>query len=209
MKTRILFFIIISITFLANGQTLEEATKALRKVKEVEQIDVLKTQYPKWTIYTDKTMYSDSSKFPAIINAKIGDIVLKQYNSKAPTYVIKVVKDQDEELCKVKYIYLDGSKLSTAKIDSIRTKIIDRYTKGEDFLALVKEYTMDGNPTGDLDWFAKGMMDEEFDSKVRNRKKGEIFTVDVNKNKWYYVVLKTHANKMEKARLAIMIKYNK
>jgi len=67
---------------------------------------------------------------------------------------------------------------------------------------------MDGNPTGDLDWFGKGMMVEEFDKAVRNRNKDEIFTVDVDNKKWYYVVLKTHDNKMEKAKISVMIKYS-
>ena len=207
MKT-VLLLLTLSISFTSNGQTLKEAKKALNKINSLEQIDELKKQYPNWTIIEDKTLLSDSSKFPNIIKAKVGDVVLKQYNAKAPTFVIKILAERDEELCKLKYIYLDGSKLSKSQIDSLRTIIVDRYNNGESFETLVKAYTMDGNPTGDLDWFSKGMMNAEFDSAVRNRKKDEIFSVDVDKKKWYYVVLKTHNNKVEKAKIAVMIKYS-
>jgi hypothetical protein len=50
-------------------------------------------------------------------------------------------------------------------------------------------------------------MVEEFDNIVRPRNKGEIFTLDVESENWYYVVLKTHENRMEKAVRSIMIKY--
>ena len=206
MKTVILLLALL-MPITSNGQTLKEVKKALKKINSLEQIDELKKQYPNWTIYDDKTMLSDSSKFPDIIKAKVGDIILKQYNSQAPTFVIKILAERDEELCKLKYIYLDGSKLSNSQIDSIRTVIFSRYNSGESFDTLVKAYTMDGNPTGDLDWFSKGMMNAEFDIAVRNRQKDEIFSVDVNKNKWYYVVFKTHNNKVEKAKIAVMIKY--
>ena len=55
----------------SNGQTLKEVKKALKKINSLEQIDELKKQYPNWTIYDDKTMLSDSSKFPDIIKAKV------------------------------------------------------------------------------------------------------------------------------------------
>lgn len=209
MKAVNILFITVLIALNANGQKLKEAAKALKKINSIEQIDALKTEHPEWNISDDITLYSDSNQFPNIIlMAKVGDIVVKQYNPQAPTYVAKIIKDQDVELCKVKYIYLNGSKLSALAIDSIRTQIIDRYRNGEDFEDLVKIYTMDKNPTGDLGWFYKGMMVEDFDSAVRGRKKGEIFTVDVIDNKWYYVVLKTYDNKVEKAKLAVKIKYD-
>src|SRR4051812_13053496 len=115
MKLIVILLLSISFVFTAEGQTLKESTKALKKIKSLDQIEALKTQHPNWDISVDKTMLSDSSSFPNIINAKMGDIVLKQYNAEAPTYVIKVIDNKDEELCKVKYIYLDGSKLSNAE----------------------------------------------------------------------------------------------
>jgi len=208
MKSFIILLITFFVSIVSNGQTLQEAKRALVTINSLGQIDELKNQYPTWTIYEDKTVYSDSSKFPDIIKANVGDVVLKQFNPNAPTFVIKILTETEEELCKLKYIYLSGNKLSKLQIDSLRTIIINRYKNGTDFEMLAKKYTMDKNPTGDLDWFSKGMMVEEFDKAVRYRKKGEIFTVDVTNKDWFYVVLKTHDNKMEKAKVAVMIKYN-
>lgn len=208
MRKIITILCLLVMTTFLSAQSLKKTTKALKKVKNIEQLDEIKNKYPDWKISIDKTLLSDSMKFPDITSAKIGDVVTKQYNPKAPKYALKVLSIEDEELCKVKYIYLDGTKYSITVIDSIRTSIIKRYLEGEDFEALVKEYTMDGNLTGDLDWFYQGMMVEEFDEAVRNKSKGEVFTVDVKSENWYYVVLKNHRNKTEKAVNGIKIKYS-
>lgn len=201
----LVLFVVLTINL--QGQTIREAEKVLKKVKGLEQVNKLKEKYPDWKISIDKTMLSDSLKFPHITRSDVGDIVLKQYHENAPKYIMKILKVEDEELCKVKYIYINGNSYSKSAIDSLRTLIIDRYRKREDFEHLVKEYTMDKNSTGDLDWFYKGMMVDEFDNAVRNRTKGEIFTVDVADKKWYYVVLKTHDNRKEKAIKSVKIMY--
>ena len=196
------------ITNFLNAQSLKKVTKALKKIKNIEQLNEIKSKYPDWKISVDKTLLSDSTKFHDIVSAKIGTLVTKQYNPKAPKYALKILSIEDEELCKVKYIYLDGTKYSKAEIDSIRSIIIKRYQEGEDFETLVVEYTMDGNLTGYLGWFYQGMMVDEFDKAVRNKLKDDVFTVDVETKNWYYVVLKNHDNKIEKAVKGIKIKYS-
>ena len=212
MKKIIFTCIVLFLGFACNhlyAQSLKTATAALEEIDNLSQFDQLKANHPDWKVSIDKTLISDSERFPKIVAAKEGDIIKKQYNPNAPSYVLKVLNIEDEELCKLKYIYLDGTKYSKPEIDSIRTKIIKRYKEGEKFLTLVNEYTMDGNPTGDLGWFYKGMMVSEFDDVIQNRTKGEIFTVDVDENNWFYVVLKNHDNKVEKAINGIMIRYDK
>jgi hypothetical protein len=208
MKTLTILLVSIFITFSSKGQSFNEAKKALTKINRLDQLNQLRKQYPDWTIYTDVTFESDSSEFPHIVKAKVGDILQKQYTPQGPTYLVKILEERDEELCKVKYVFLDGrGTLSKSNIDSLRTVIMDRYNNGEYFGTLVKDYNMDANETGELGWFYKGMMVESFDSAVRNRKQGDLFTVDVEDEKWYYVVLKTHDNKKEKVKFGIRIKY--
>ena len=132
----------------------------------------------------------------------------KQYRTSAPTFVLKILDKEDLKLSKVKYIYIKGSEYSKSEIDSIRLVIIERYENGEDFTDLVKKYTMDGNPTGDLGWFHKGMMVEEFEKAVEEHSKGDIFTVDVFDKNWFYVVLKNYEDKDEMALIAISIQYS-
>lgn len=206
MLKTIILFITIAIVFNLNGQTLEKAIKALKNINSLNQIEALKKKYPNWNIYKDITVFSDSIRFPEIIKAKVGDVQLKQYHSEEPTYVIKIVAVRDEEFCKLKYICLNSTKLNKKDIDSLRNMIVSKYKNGVDFDTLINAYNMD-NSRGELDWFYKGMMVEEIDSAVFNRKKGDIFTVDVKKTKWFYIMLKTHDNKMEKAKVAVMIEY--
>lgn len=177
-------------------------------VNSSKQIDSLKSQYPDWTIYEDNTMQSDSSKFPDIVNSKIGDVITKRYYPNEASFAIKVLAEREEEFCKLKYIYLDGNMLPKSLIDSLRADILASYNNGEDFESLVGIYTMDGNSTGDLGWFSKGIMVEAFFNAVFNRKKGEVFEVDVTQNNWYYIVLKTHDNKLEKSKSLVVIKYD-
>lgn len=209
MKKLILAFTVSILCLGANGQSLKQATKALKKINSLDEFENLKDKYPDWDITVDKTILSDSSDFPEIVKAKKGDILQKQWHSNAPTFVMKVMKMDSTELCKVKYIVFSGREYSRAKIDSIRKVVLRKYEAGESFESLAAQYHTDGNKTGDLEWFPKGRMVEEFDSAVRNRVKGEIFTVDVERNKWHYVVLKTHNNKMEKAVVSIRIQYIK
>ena len=120
---------------------------------------------------------------------KDGDILNEDGN------IFKVITVSKKNAFRVSYIYLDASKLSLTEIGQLRPKIINQYKKGTTFSDLAKKYTMDGSMTGDLNWFTEGMMVPEFENAIKSHKKGEIFTVDVPENKWYYVTLKTYEDK--------------
>lgn len=55
----------------------------------------------------------------------------------------------------------------------------------------MQQYNTDGNPTGETQWFTENAMVKEFETAVKQHKKGEIFTVDTPARQWYHVVLKT------------------
>ena len=67
------------------------------------------------------------------------------------------------------------------------------------FKTLAKKHSMDNNAkhSGDSGWFARGEMTPEFESKTIDGgySIGDIFTIDVNEQGRYYVVLKTHESK--------------
>ena len=81
------------------------------------------------------------------------------------------------------------------EINKLRPEIIMQYKKGIKFSELAKKYTMDTNITGDIYWFLEGQMFAEFENGVKTHKTGEIYTVDIPSEKWYYVVLKTYNEK--------------
>lgn len=197
MKIKFLLIIAFFLTAtLGLGQNQKEATKVLKKIKKIEQVEKYKKKkkYSDWKIQQVKTMGIDSVKYPKAVNSEIGEIFTNSYDNGKISVLFKVLSRKNVELSKVQYIFFDGSKMNKSEIDSTRTVILNKYTKGTDFTTLVKEYTMDGNPTGDLPWFHEGMMVKEFEEAVMPRQKGEIFTSDVDSRKWYYVVLKTHDN---------------
>ena len=133
----------------------------------------------------------DTVNIPANFKSlEIGNLITENGNT------FKVISIEKNLTFRVSYIFLDGKKLSLNQIDKLRSKIISQYKKGISFSDLAKEYTMDGNVTGDLNWFSEGMMVPEFENAVKNHKKNDIFTIDVPNNKWYYVTLKTYEDKI-------------
>lgn len=108
---------------------------------------------------------------------------------------------------RVSYIYLDGSKLKSEEIQVLRNKIISDYNKGFSFAALANKYTMDSSKDGDLGWFDEGQMEKVFQDAIIKHKKGEIFTVDIPENNWFYVVLKTFDD-IEKTKITYILKEN-
>lgn len=108
---------------------------------------------------------------------------------------------------RVSYIYLDGSKMSLEEISILREKIISEYNKGTSFASLANKYTMDNSKDGDLGWFYEGQMENSFQDAILKHKKGEIFTVDIPSNNWFYVVLKTFDD-LDKTKITYILKEN-
>ena len=107
-------------------------------------------------------------------------------------YTYRTLEYKTEPVYRASYIYLNGSELPKNTIDSLRNAIIAEYKSGITFRELHGQYNMDGHKTGDLGWVEDGMLVKEFESAVKAQEKGDIFTVDVPYNNWYYVTLKTH-----------------
>lgn len=184
-KTIFLFLIFCFLS--GNAQSIEERLDKVNSIKDAEEFIV---DNPDLFSLIFEAYPEIEDDLPAFYKKlKIGEVF--SWNGE----VYKVLSIGRETAFKVNYIYLDGSKLSMQEINELRSLIIDQYKKGVPFANLAKEFTMDGNTTGDLKWFTKGMMVPEFENAARNHKKGAIYTVDVPGTKWYYVTLKTHYDK--------------
>lgn len=70
---------------------------------------------------------------------------------------------------------------------------------GVPFDSLVRKYSVDGNAQfgGDLGWFEAETMVKPFSEAVRKQAQGAIFTIDFPERNWYFVVLKTHADRIK------------
>lgn len=116
-------------------------------------------------------------------------------------YVTYLVLDGTEEVnYRANYIFLDGSSLSNAEVDSLKKVILQKASEGTSFDQLSDEYTMDGNTThGDTGWFfGEEMMPKEFQDAVQKHKRDDIFFVDVPERQWHYIVKKTYDDQVKK-----------
>lgn len=207
MKSLSVTIIALLMTVLSYGQTIEEAKKILSQINNVGQIDCMRAENPKWNIFIERTSFSDTASFSSkILRAKPGEIVVQESKLASSFDIYKIIEDKEVEMCRVQHIYLNGAIQTKSAIDSIRSLILKRYAQGDDFETLVKAYSNYTKPTGDLGWFDQWTMVPEFNDAIWHRNKGDIFTVDIPKHNWYYVILKAHDNKMEKARISIQIR---
>lgn len=112
----------------------------------------------------------------------------------------KVLEAKETVNYRAGYIFLDGASLSPSEIDSLKKIISQKLTSGGNVAQLSDQYTMDGNSThGDTGWFfGEEMVPKEFQTAVKNHKKGDVFFVDVSEKNWHYVVLKTYDDQITK-----------
>jgi hypothetical protein len=206
MKSILLLFTLF-FHLLSHTQTIEEVRAALTDITNLRQIEDLEKAHPAWYITEIKTLESDSLLFPQVIKGNVGDIVTKTGNLIPSTDLHKILVEEEIEVCRAQYIYLNGSNLSDNELEIIKKEILTRYDKGANFRELIDEYTMESTKSGDTGWYYKGMMLDEFENAVSAHNKGDVFVVDVPKNKRYFIILKTHDNKMERAKIGVSITY--
>lgn len=151
---------------------------------------------------------SDSSQMSKdILASEIGEILEYESTDQKIKYIIKILEKEDAQLYRVQYIFLDNKIISINQIDSLRNVIFKRLSAGESFDNLAKEYSMDGNSTngGDMGWFEDGMLVKEFEDAVKNNAYGQVYKVDVENEKWYYVVKNSHKPKTDKKAIVLYI----
>jgi len=80
--------------------------------------------------------------------------------------------------------------------------IYDSINAGSDFAEMAKAYSQDGSAEGggDLDWFPRGQMVEEFDKKVFNMKVGEVSDPVRTQFGWHIIKLHDRKDVMEVPR---------
>jgi len=165
------------INTVAEAQAYIEANAALKPT-------LLKLSYGKDSTLIDKRLLRQNK----------GDVFSVGY----VTY--KVLEATETVKYRANYVFLDGSSLTPAEIDSLKNIIVKKANAGTPFEQLSDQYTMDGNTThGDTGWFfGELQMPKEFQDAVKNHKTGEIFFVDVSDKQWHYIVKKTYDDELKK-----------
>lgn len=124
-----------------------------------------------------------------------GSITLKRATKKKLT----VLKKMDVEHYRLNYIFLDGKQMPYEDLDALRDRIL-KLSKTRKFENLAQRYSMDLNRNrgGDSGWFKSNSVPEQFKNASLSsmRAANEIFKVDLDQMKWYYLVLKSYSPKM-------------
>jgi len=111
----------------------------------------------------------------------------------------KVIEKSTVTNHRVSYIFFDGLRMPISEINTLRQEILTKYKEGTPFSQLASRYSMDGNANrgGDLGWFEVDLTHPAFESEITSSlySVGDVFTIDIVQNQWYYVVLKTHEPK--------------
>lgn len=204
-KILIIILLLNSLSIL--GQSSRKVEKKLKRVHSIEQFEEFKNTYSNWNINLLEIDTNEQNLNDTLKRLKEDKTVT--ITEKTGTYTYKLIERKMKVEFRVSYIYLNGNKLSKEEIDSIRITVVDKYKKGDKFSELADTYSMDRHfEGGDLGWFKEGRMVKEFEDAIRNHNKGEIFIVDVEKNKWYFVTLKTYENREKCELKLIKIKIN-
>jgi len=190
-------FLFLSTTIFAQ-ETVTEQFQKIGTVQEAQQfIDANAALKPALLQLSNE---KDSSLIDKrLLRQNKGDVFSVGY----VTY--KVLEATDTVAYRASYIFLDGSSLSPAEIDSLKKLIVQKASSGSSFEQLSDQYTMDGNNThGDTGWFfGEEMMPKEFQDAVKNHKTGDIFFVDTSEKQWHYIVKKTFDDN-EKKEMTIL-----
>lgn len=194
MKKLSVITFLFAFTICGYAQNRLQVEKVLKQINKFNELDSLKRAHSKWEIKGEALSANDTINYPFLKKVAIGDIIKTSLeNRNNQQFLVKVLDKEVQKLCRVQYIFLDGEKLSKKEIDSIRTEIHRRVQRGEKFHEMIPEYTMDGG-SGDIGWFSKEMVVSEFYDPIVNKEKGEVFSVSIPKNNWFYIVKKTEDN---------------
>lgn len=199
--------ILLLASFRAISQTEIQARRLLKGVTGFHQVDSLKSEHPKWRIFSEILSDIDTTKYPAIKNPVLGEIrqmTLDRLGVK--NFLFKIVESDIDQMCRAQYIYLDGEKYNPAQQDSMAQLIAYKHNTGTDFLDLHSEFNMDGS-TPDIGWFNKFIVHDAFFDAVFNQYKGNVFSVRVPDVNGIFIIHKTHENIVRNLYKTIWIGY--
>ncbi|MBO6881782.1 peptidylprolyl isomerase [Winogradskyella sp.] len=187
------FFLFLLIPFLGFSQdSLEQELDSISTTEEAKTFAKTHKKANKSKLYTfnkekHKTRLADDL-------FKLSKGAKKVVKSEDKTTYYKIIDKENVLHYRASYIYFDGNKMSLEDINKKRAKIMAQYKQGYRFDALAKLHSMDisANRGGDLGWFPEGKMHPEFEEAIKNHNTNDIFTLDIEEGKWYYIVLKTY-----------------
>jgi parvulin-like peptidyl-prolyl isomerase len=200
MRFHLILFSLIS--FSINAQLVEKTKLDLLTIQTVQQANEYLRSHPSITgqLFALNSRADTADFNKELILTTPGNLIDFESEDRKKYFFFKTLETAEVKSFRAQYIFLDNKKLTLGQIDSLRNVILKRIERGESFDQLAKEYSMDNNSQkgGDSGWFEEGMMRFEFEEKIKSKKTGDVFTVDIPSEKWYYVVRNSHNPKVDK-----------
>ncbi|MDF0718258.1 peptidylprolyl isomerase [Muricauda sp. 334s03] len=183
IKYSILAVFVVSFCFGQNNRY----ESIIKSIDNQNQVDSVQLNNPCFSLQRIVKTTSDSGFEEFLRGIELGKV--KEFNKS----YYRILHKKTKKEFKVKYIWLDGGKMSSSEIRNTKKEIFSRYRNGEDFGNLADEFSMDPNKNqGNLGWFPEGRMVPEFERSIAEHKKNEIFESIQKDRNWHFVVLKTH-----------------
>ncbi len=201
--------------FLAEAK--QQPEKFQDMVRESSENIPLKEQGGDFGFIKDNVLYAEV--YAEAVNVQPGTVLDKVFSLPMGEVVVKVEeKKESGQEVKARHILIQFAGASQASADITRTKEqaleeikrIKEETTGADFTDLAKKYSEEpgaGESGGDLGWFDKGVMVEEFENAVYAMSKGEV-SEPVETAFGYHLIYKEDERSVEDARVSVAI-FNK
>lgn len=133
----------------------------------------------------------------SLLDKKVGKDIQQETPTSLRTY--EVVADTEIEHHRLRYIFVDGNKLSQEKVRNRIDYIKQLLDENGSFESVAHQYSMDRNARrgGDSGWFKKAETHPVFYEAITNGDKyaNEVFEVSIPENNWHYLVKKTFSPK--------------
>jgi hypothetical protein len=133
----------------------------------------------------------------ALLKKRIGSTVEWPRPDGKGTWSCTMVRVDTMRWFHVHYIHFNGWRLPPGGVDSLRGRALEELQAGVPFEQVAAAYGMDGNTTGDWGWKREDKAHGTFAAEVLARTPGEVFTVDIPENGWYYIVRKDEGDRRE------------
>jgi len=193
------FYIALLFSFYCSfSQTdIKQIKKDLKLVTDIKSAKKYIKNYPnlKAKIYTYNEEKHKNNLSKTLFKKSIGTSFETQEQSANTLY--KIISITSTLHYRASYIFLDGNKLKTSSIDSLRTTIISKLDQGQQFNQLAGKYSMDRNAIrgGDLGWFTADKASKEFINSLKENNSNTIYSLDLPEIKKHYIINKTEQQK--------------
>jgi parvulin-like peptidyl-prolyl isomerase len=192
--------ILVLIAFISISINAQDSTSVKQKLQTVTDIEMARNfikenRKLKSKIYTYNQEKHTNDLSKKLFTLKEGETLLvEQKNSNV---IYKVISITPTKHYRASYIFFNGKKMAKNDILNLRVQLKSKLNNGSEFKDLAGQYSMDRNASrgGDLGWFQENYMFPEFITSLENQDMNDIFFLDLETKKKYYLIQKTANSK--------------